>query len=39
LHQSHEFDKEEFDKEIVAPRPEVPNRAAGCLLRSRLPCR
>jgi hypothetical protein len=38
LHQSHEFDKEEFDKEIVAPRPEVPNRAAGCLLfRSRLP--
>jgi hypothetical protein len=37
LHQSHEFDKEEFDKEIVAPRPEFPNRAGGGLLRSRLP--
>jgi hypothetical protein len=38
LHQSHEFDKEEFDKEIVTPRPEFPNRAAGCLLfRTRLP--
>jgi hypothetical protein len=32
LHQSHEFDKEEFDKEIVTPRPEFPNRAAGGLL-------
>jgi hypothetical protein len=29
LHQSHEFDKEEFDKGIVSPRPEFPNRAAG----------
>jgi hypothetical protein len=27
LHQSHEF-----DKEIVTPRPDFPNRAAGGLL-------
>jgi hypothetical protein len=36
LHQSHEFDKEEFDKKIVAPRLEFPNQAAcGLLFRSR----
>jgi hypothetical protein len=31
LHQSHDFDKEEFDKEIVAPRPEFRiGRPAAC---------
>jgi hypothetical protein len=37
LHQSHEFDKEEFDKETVAPRLEFLDRAAGGLLFRTLP--
>jgi hypothetical protein len=40
LHQSHDFDKEEFDKEIVAPRPEFRiGRPAACFSAAVPPCR